>query len=117
MITIFGLKSCDSCRKALAWFRDNNIEHEFHDLREDGIDIQTLERWTDRVDWTALLNRRSLTWRRIPQLDRQDLTRSSALALMLEHPTIIKRPVLESEKRMVVGFDAETYGKIFPAGS
>jgi arsenate reductase len=116
IINIYGLKSCDSCRKALQWLREHDIEHEFHDVRDDGITIQMLERWADRVEWEALLNKRSLTWRRIPELDRQNLSRAGALALMLENPTVIKRPVIESRKRMVVGFDAEAYGRIFGAG-
>ena len=113
MIRIYGIKSCDSCRKAVSWFREHELEHEFHDLREDGITIQLLESWADRVDWEALLNRRSLTWRRIPDLDKQNLSRAGALALMLENPTLIKRPVLEADRRMVVGFDAEAYEKLF----
>ena len=113
MITIYGLKSCSSCRKALAWFRAHGVEHEFSDLRADGISVQTIERWADRVEWQALLNTRSLTWRRIPELDRQHLTRGAAIALMLEHPTVIKRPVLESKERMVIGFDADTYARLY----
>lgn len=112
-ITVYGLKSCDSCRRAREWFREHGIEVAFHDVRADGLSIQMLERWADRVQWEALLNKRSLTWRRIPELDRQNLSRAGALALMLENPTLIKRPVIESRKRMIVGFDADTYERIF----
>ena len=113
VITLFGLKSCDSCRKARDWFADNDIAITFHDVRDDGISIQMLERWADRVQWEALLNKRSLTWRRIPELDRQNLSRAAALALMLDNPTLIKRPVIETPKHMIVGFDAEAYDRIF----
>ncbi|MEJ2601744.1 MAG: Spx/MgsR family RNA polymerase-binding regulatory protein [Gammaproteobacteria bacterium] len=112
-ITLYGLKSCDSCRRARDWFADNGIEVAFHDVRDDGITIQMLERWADRVKWQALLNKRSLTWRRIPELDRQNLSREAAVALMLDNPTLIKRPVIETPKQMIVGFDAEAYGRIF----
>ncbi|MFQ5546965.1 MAG: arsenate reductase [Woeseia sp.] len=113
MLTLYGIGSCDTCRKARKWLEDEAHEHEFHDLRSDGLDIQMLERWTERISWEELLNTRSLTWRKIPEVDRSQMTRNRALASMIEHPTLVKRPVLECEEFIAVGFAPERYEKIF----
>ena len=109
MLIVFGIKSCDTCRKAKKFLDGHNIEFRFHDLREDGLDIQMLERWSSRIGWERLLNRQSLTWRKIPEVDRADMTRDKALAAMLDSPTLIKRPVLESEKFIAVGFSEKRF--------
>jgi len=110
VLTIYGIKSCDTCRKARKFLDEHNIEHDFHDLREDGLDIQMLERWTQRMGWERLLNKQSLTWRKIPEVDRNDMTRDKALAAMIDNPTLIKRPVLETEKFIAVGFSEKRFG-------
>jgi Spx/MgsR family transcriptional regulator len=92
---------------------EHSRDHEFHDLRKDGIEFRTLERWSRRISWEKLLNTRSLTWRRLPEVDRAELDKDNAIALMLEHPTLIKRPILESAKFIAVGFSPEHYRKIF----
>ncbi len=107
MLTVFGIKNCDTCRRSRRYFSEHDIDFEFHDLRDDGLDIQMLERWSERIDWEALLNRKSKTWRNLPQTDREGLTRDRAFALMLKHPTLIKRPVLESPDIMAVGFSEQ----------
>jgi arsenate reductase len=104
MTTLFGLKSCDSCRKAERWLRDHGVEYTFHDVRNDGVSVQLLEHWADALGWESLLNKRSLTWRRIPEVDREPLGRNKAIAMMLEHPTLIRRPVLETRLAIAVGF-------------
>lgn len=104
MLTVYGIKSCDTCRRARKYLTENDIEHSFHDVRDDGLDIQMLERWTDRIGWEKLLNKKSLTWRKIPEVDRNDMTRDKALAAMIDKPTLIKRPVLESPEFIAVGF-------------
>jgi arsenate reductase len=109
MLTVFGIKSCDTCRKARKYFAENDIEFRFHDVRDDGLDIQMLERWADRIDWTKLLNKQSLTWRKIPEVDRNDMSISKAFALMIENPTLVKRPVLESETFIAVGFSEKRF--------
>jgi arsenate reductase len=111
MLTIYGIKSCDTCRKARKYLAENDIEFRFHDVRDDGLDIQMLERWGDRIDWQKLLNRQSLTWRKIPEVDREDMSRERAFALMLDQPTLVKRPVLESEQFMAVGFSEKRFGE------
>jgi Spx/MgsR family transcriptional regulator len=110
MLTIFGIKSCDTCRRARKYLTEHNIEFRFHDLREDGLNIQMLERWTQRIGWARLLNKQSLTWRKIPEVDRNDMTHDKALAAMIDNPTLVKRPVLESDKFIAVGFSEKRFG-------
>ena len=110
MLTVYGIKSCDTCRKARKYLAENDIEFRFHDVRDDGLDIQMLERWAGRIEWEKLLNRKSLTWRKIPEVDRDDMTKNRAFALMLDQPTLVKRPVLEAPQFMAVGFSEKRFG-------
>ena len=109
MLTVYGIKSCDTCRRARKYLAEHDIEFRFHDVRDDGLDIQTLERWASRMDWEKLLNRKSLTWRKIPEVDRADMTCERAFALMIDQPTLLKRPVLESPQFMAVGFSERRF--------
>ena len=109
MLTVYGIKSCDTCRRARKFLEESNIEFRFHDLREDGLDIQMLERWSARIEWERLLNRKSLTWRKIPEADRGDMTKDRAFALMLDQPTLVKRPVLEHPAFFAVGFSEQRF--------
>ncbi len=111
MLTIYGIKSCDSCRAAKKFLEARDIEFRVHDLRDHGLDIQMLERWSDRLGWERLLNKKSLTWRKIPEVDRNDMTRDKALAAMIERPTLIKRPVLEADKFIAVGFSEKRFSE------
>ena len=111
MLTVYGIKSCDTCRRARKYLTEHDIEHSFHDVRDDGLDIQMLERWTDRIGWEKLLNKKSLTWRKIPEVDRNDRTRDKALAAMIDKPTLIKRPVLESPEFIAVGFSEARFAE------
>ena len=111
MLTVYGIKSCDTCRRARKFLEERNIEFRFHDLREDGLDIQMLERWSARIDWERLLNRKSLTWRKIPEVDRSGMTKNRAFALMLEQPTLVKRPVIESPQFLAVGFSEKRFAE------
>lgn len=110
MLTVYGIKSCDTCRKARKYLAENDIEFRFHDIRDDGLDIQMLERWSGRIEWEKLLNRQSLTWRKIPEVDREGMTRNRAFALILDQPTLMKRPVLEAPQFMAVGFSEKRFG-------
>lgn len=109
MLSVFGIKSCDTCRRAKKYLAEQDIDFNFHDVREDGLDIQMLERWAARIEWEKLLNKRSLTWRKIPEVDRNDLTKDKAFALMIDRPTLLKRPVLESDKFLAVGFSEKRF--------
>ena len=117
MLTVYGIKSCDTCRKARKYLAEHDIEFRFHDVRDDGLDIQMLERWGDRIEWEKLLNRQSLTWRKIPEVDRSGMTKERAFALMLDQPTLLKRPVLESDKFMAVGFSEKRFGDYWAKAS
>jgi arsenate reductase len=111
MLTVYGIKSCETCRNARKFLNEKNIEHTFHDLRQDGLSIQMLERWITRIGWERLLNKKSLTWRKIPEVDRNELTRDKALAVMIESPTLIKRPVLEDDNFIAVGFSEKRFSE------
>ena len=117
MLTVYGIKSCDTCRKARKYFAENDIEFRFHDVRDDGLDIQMLERWGARIDYTKLLNKQSLTWRKIPEVDRSGINKDRAYALMIENPTLVKRPVLEHPDFIAVGFSEKRFGDFWNAES
>lgn len=113
MLTMYGIPSCDTCRNARKWLSEHGKEHRFHDLRQDGLDMEMLERWARTLEWEKLLNRRSLTWRKVPEVDRAGLNSNKAMALMLDEPTLVKRPVLETNEVIVVGFTPAGYEELF----
>ena len=109
-ITLYGLKNCDTCRRARSWLQDKQTEFLFRDVRDDGLDRDLLRRWADQQEWQRLLNKKSLTWRTIPAEQKTDLDESRALDLLLEHPTLLKRPVLDIRNSVVVvGFVPAAY--------
>lgn len=113
MLTVYGIKNCDTVKKARAWLDRNGIEYRFHDLRADGLQASLLQRWIDQLGWEALLNRRGTTWRQLPEAARALLDAERARALMLEHPTLIKRPVLDDGKVSQIGFKEADYQRRF----
>jgi Spx/MgsR family transcriptional regulator len=104
VITVFGLKNCDTCRKALKWLDAQGVDYQFHDLRKDGIDAAAIERWAAAVGFDVLLNKRGTTWRGLDDAVRDATDASNAAACMAEHPALIKRPVFETGGRVIVGF-------------
>ena len=106
MITVYGIKNCDTCRNALKTLKDQGREHRFHDLRADGLDASEITRWLEAAGSEKLLNRRGTTWRKLPEAEREALDEGKIQRLLLEHPTLIKRPVFEVAGEVVVGFDA-----------
>lgn len=115
MTTIFGIKNCDTMKKAFAWLEANGVAHDFHDYKKSGIDAATLERWEKVLGWEILLNRRGTTWRKLDEATRASVDRAGALRLMQEQPSLIKRPVLESGKVLLCGFDANTWQQALKA--
>ncbi len=113
MTTLVGIKNCDSVKKARKWLDSHSVAYTFHDLREHGVGKNELAKWLDAVGWETLLNRRSTSWKQLPESDRSDLDRNKALALMLASPTLIKRPVLISGKVIRAGFNETEYQAIF----
>lgn len=109
MLTVYGIRRCNTCRKALKYLSAKAIEHRFHDIRSDGLDRRMLERWSERVAWRTLVNRQSLTWRQIPDVDRSGMTQSRAFTAIIDQPTLMKRPVFEGERFFAVGFSVQRF--------
>jgi len=116
LITLYGIKNCDTCRKALKWLDSENIAHKFHDFRADGLDEKNLSAWIAGIGWETLLNRRGTTWRNLPEADREGLTPDNAAALMLKYPTLIKRPVFDTGGTYLVGFSGAEQDALKQAG-
>jgi arsenate reductase len=108
-VTIYGISNCDTMKKARAWLSKHEIEYHFHDYKKDGIDRKRLETWSKEVGWETLLNRAGTTFRRLPDGDKASLDGKKAIALMLDQPSMIKRPVLDAGGRLLVGFKPEQY--------
>ncbi len=107
MITVYGIKQCDSCRKALRWLVQTGLEAQFHDLRLDGLNEGMLTRWFASIGWEAVLNRRSTAWRSLADEERNfPLDESRVKVLCMAHPNLVKRPVFEMDGSHVVGFDS-----------
>jgi len=106
---LYGIKNCDTMKKARTWLDGHGVQYEFHDYKASGIDAASLGRWCKEVGWETLLNRSGTTFRKLPEAQKTDLTERKALALMLEQPSMIKRPVLETGARVLVGFKPELY--------
>lgn len=107
--TIYGIKNCDTMKKARAWLDKQGVTYRFHDYKAEGIDKDRLARWTKMVGWETLLNRAGTTFRKLPDADKTGITEKKALALMLAQPSMIKRPVLEVGGKLLVGFKPENY--------
>lgn len=113
MTTLFGIKNCDTIKKARNWLTENSIEHQFHDYRVDGLEQIQLERWCNELGWEQVLNRRGTTWRKLPDEIKNTIDKNSAITLMLEQPSMIKRPLLESGTQRLLGFKAAEYQQFF----
>lgn len=109
MTKLFGIKNCDTVRKAVRWLDDHQIPYQFCDLRSDDFNKVVMEHWLASVTWTDLLNRRSSSWRKLEDSDKANLNQQVAIELMLAHPTLIKRPVLCDTNGCVVGFNEQEY--------
>jgi arsenate reductase len=110
-ITIYGIKNCDTMKKARTWLDSNGVAYSFHDYKTKGIDKASLQRWAKNVGWEVLLNRAGTTFRKLDDAAKEGLTESKAIALMLEQPSMIKRPVLDLSGKLIVGFKPEIYAK------
>ena len=113
MVTVYGIKNCDTVKKACNWLSKNNIDYQFHDFRKDGLTQVKIKQWTSKVDWEILLNRRGTTWRKLSDQDKNSINKTHAIKLMNEQPTLIKRPVIEHSNDVLVGFSEATYKNTF----
>ena len=108
-ITIYGIKNCDTMKKARAWLDKHGVDYSFHDYKTAGIDKDRLLRWSKSVGWETLLNKAGTTFRKLPDAEKENLTEKKAMALMLAQPSMIKRPVLDTGGKLLVGFKPDIY--------
>lgn len=108
-VTLYGIKNCDTMQKARAWLAARGVEYDFHDYKVAGIDRPRLEAWCKELGWETVLNRAGTTFRKLPEADRRGLDEAKAVTLMLAQPSMIKRPVLESGSRLLIGFKPDQY--------
>jgi len=113
MTTLYGIRNCDTIRKARRWLDENGVAYDFHDVRANGLDKKTLASWEQQLGWEQLLNRRGTSWRKLPAEVRDGIDRASAIRIMLDNPAIIKRPVLALDKQLHLGFSTDDYSDIF----
>ncbi len=112
MITLYGIKNCDTMKKARTWLDDHGIEYRFHDYKVEGIDRTTLEGWVKALGWETVLNRAGTTFRKLSEADKADLTEKKAVALMAAQPSMIKRPMLDLGGKLHAGFKPESYAAL-----
>jgi arsenate reductase len=112
-ITIYGIKNCDTMKKARTWLDANGVAYRFHDYKTAGIAPETLQGWAKKAGWETLLNRAGTTFKKLPDQDKEGVTEKKALALMAAQPSMIKRPVLDIDGELLVGFKAEQYEGAF----
>jgi len=117
IVTIYGIKNCNTMKKARAWLEDHGVNYAFHDYKAEGVTAEKLEGWAEEVGWEILLNRSGMTFRNLPEKDKTGLTARKAMALMLDQPSMIKRPVLEAGPKLLVGFKPEAYEAAFAKGA
>ncbi len=113
MITIYGIKNCDTMKKALKWLGDAGVAYEFHDFKKAGVNEELLQTWLAQVEWQTLLNRSGTSWRKLPQQIRDQMDKSLAIATALDNPSVIKRPLLDINGKIHIGFKADDYLALF----
>lgn len=113
MITLYGIKNCDTVKKARKWLDEHGVDYQFHDFRADGLDRADVQAWLDELGWQNLVNKRSTSWKALDEDARQGMTAESALLAIMEQPTLIKRPLLDIGHERHTGFSVASYQKIF----
>jgi arsenate reductase (glutaredoxin) len=111
-MTVYGIRNCDTMKKARAWLEAHGVDYDFHDYKVAGIERATLEKWVQAVGWEVLLNRAGTTFRKLPDDAKERIDERTAIDLMRAHPSMIKRPVLERGKTLLVGFSPERYSAL-----
>lgn len=113
MITLYGISNCDTVKKARTWLDQHNIDYQFHDFRKDGIDRGQVDNWIKAIGWETLINKRSTTWKNLDEKTKQAMSANTVVEIILEQPTLIKRPLLSSDNYCRVGFKAADYEALF----
>lgn len=111
--TLYGIRNCDTVKKARTWLEDHGVAYEFHDYKTAGIDRARLERWCAELGWETVLNRAGTTFRKLPDADKEGLTERKAIALMLSQPSMIRRPILDKGGTLRAGFKPAEYADLF----
>ena len=114
MTVIYGIKNCDTMKKARAWLDARKVAYQFQDYKASGIDKAKLEGWVEKLGWETVLNRAGTTFKKLPDADKEGLSAKKAVALMLAQPSMIKRPMLEHKGKLLAGFKPEAYAALFP---
>jgi Spx/MgsR family transcriptional regulator len=112
-ITLYGIKNCDTMKKARTWLDTHGVAYRFHDYKAEGIDKAHLAAWCQELGWEKVLNRAGTTFRALPESDKANLSEAKAIALMQKQPSMIKRPILETAKKRLAGFKPEEYAALF----
>jgi len=112
-VTVFGIKNCDTMKKACLWLKSHHVDYAFHDYKVCGIELAMLTMWASQVGWQTLLNRAGTTFRKLDEDDKHDLTETKAILLMKAQPSLIKRPVIVDGSTLVVGFAPDRYAAVF----
>jgi arsenate reductase len=115
MTTMYGIKNCDTIKKARKWLEDHGVAYDFHDYKASGIDAARLKKWSDALGWQAVLNRAGTTFRALPDAEKQGLDQDKAIALMIAQPSMIKRPMVEHGGKLLLGFKPAEYEAAFAA--
>ncbi len=110
MLQVYGIKNCNTVKKALTWLEDNNVPFQFHDFKKEGVSVDKLKEWETQVDWQALVNKKGTTWKKLsPETQEQIIDSDSANKILQENTSMIKRPVIEYKKGILLGFNEEEY--------
>lgn len=112
MYKIYGIKNCNTMKKAFDWLSENNVPYEFHDYKKMGISEDKIQDWLTQKPWDVLINRGGTTWKKLSDAEKSS-AEEEAMKLMIEKPSMIKRPIIENDKIIVIGFNSDTYEKIF----
>jgi arsenate reductase (glutaredoxin) len=113
MMTLYGIPNCDTVKKARRWLDGLGVAYRFHDVKKQGLDETLLRVWIDELGWDALLNRRGTTWRRLPETVRDGIDQASAIQVMMDNPSVIRRPILDMGTARHVGFSESEYQELF----
>jgi arsenate reductase len=113
MILVYGIKNCDTVKKAVAWLKEHNLEHTFYDVKTCGLTLKQIDAWRTLLGPETLINKRSTTWKQLTPEEQTRVLQPQGLALVLANPTLIKRPLIEFNEHTLVGFNEEEYAKVF----
>ncbi len=113
MTTLYAIPNCNTVKKARTWLEEHHIDYDFHNYKKQHIDKTTLEQWVKEFGWEVIINRKGMTWRKLDNATRESMDTSSAIQTMLDNPSIIKRPIINKDGKIIVGFNEQEYEVFF----